>query len=130
MNTMEYLSDAELLALIETTESQELLTAPKDLKDSILEQVSITPQLSPRRNKRTQLLSYSLRVGLATAASLAFLLLPSPAKDSSQTPATPKLTLTQQLNSFTDRLEQGVDDFNGLFADFDFNFNFGGNRDE
>lgn len=131
MNEPNYLTDEELLALIETTQRGELLHAPKDLKVSILTQAEKAAG-SKQPNRKKQFYSYCFRVGLATAACLAILFLPTPAKESSGEVSAPTISLSQHLNQFTDRLEQGFSDFNSAFADFDFNFdfNFGGNRNE
>ena len=118
MNKPEYLSDRELLALIRTTEAGELLHAPKSLKQDIL---------SKRKpNRKKQFYSYCLRVGLATAASLAILFIPTPAQKNPPD----ALSLTQQLYQVTNHLEERFSALNQSFADFDFNLNFGGNRDE
>ena len=128
MKPKDYLTDAELLALIETTESGPLLTPPRNMKQNILSQAAKPVDKMPSRQQ--QFVSYCLRVGLATAACLAVLLIPSPAKDSIQESTAPSLTISQHLNQFTDRLEQGFSIANRSFADFDFNFDFGGTRDE
>ena len=127
MEPMEYLTDEELLALIETTEAGELLTAPRDLKASILsEAAKQTPAHKPSRRK--QFYFYCLRVGLATAACVAILLVPVPGKKQETPAPTPSFSLSQHFNQFTDTLEQGFADINRHFSDFD--FNFGGNRNE
>lgn len=128
MNELEYLSDAELLALIETTEQSPLLHAPRDVKQAVMTGARQTPAVKkPSRQK--QFYSYCARVAMATAACLAILFIPTPAKGSAQTT---HISLTQQLNRITDTLEQRFSEINSAFADFDFNFdfNFGGNRDE
>ena len=125
MEPMEYLTDEELLALIETTESGELLTAPRDLKASVLAEAAKQPPVQ-KPNRRKQFWFYCLRVGLATAACVAILFVPIPEKNQQST--APHISLSQQFNQFTDTLEQGFADINRHFSDFD--FNFGGNRNE
>ena len=120
MNKPEYLSDRELLALIRTTEAGELLHAPRDMKQNIL--------AKQKPNRKKQFYSYCLRVGLATAASLAILFIPTPVKENN--PDAP--SLTQQLYQVTDHLEERFVAFHYSLADFDFDFNlhFGGTRNE
>lgn len=118
---MEYLSDRELQALMELSESEGLLTAPKDTKANVL------AQLQPKKAApKKQFYAYCLRVGLAMAACLAILLLPAPTEKSVSD--TPTISLSHHLNQFTDALEQGLSDINERGNDFD--FNFGGTRDE
>lgn len=99
----EYLTDKELEALIAEVEEQELICAPVELKERILsavQEVSASsegkdagedkplemadeiarppeqgsPVRVPQRDKRRELLLYSMRVVLAAAASIAVLL--------------------------------------------------------
>lgn len=116
MKKPEYLSDRELLALIRTTEEGGLLHAPRNLKQDIL--------AKRKPNRKKQFYGYCLRVGLATAASLALLFIPTPAQEK----APDTLSLTRQLYQVTNHLEEHFSALNQYFAEFD--FNFGGNYDE
>ena len=124
MKDLEYLSDAELLALIAATEEGELLHAPRNVKASILAR----EKDRRKRDAKKQFHSYCARVAAATAASLAILFLPTPVKE----PGTETLTLTQHLYRVTEAMESRFSAFNQSFDNFDFNFDihFGGNRNE
>ena len=118
---MDYLTDRELQALMEQSESEGLLTAPKDLKVNVLAHIR-----RKKASRQKQFYAYCLRVGLATAACLAVLLIPAPEEKSH--PETPPASLTHHLTQLTDALEQGLLELNERGNDFD--FNFGGTRDE
>lgn len=125
MKPMEYLSDEELLALMETTEAGELLTAPRTLKQSVLAEAAKQPA-GRTPDRRKQFWFYCLRVGLATAACVAILFVPIPRKNQEST--APSISLSQHFNQFTDNLEQGFAEINRHFSNFD--LNFGGIRNE
>lgn len=127
MNFYEELTDEELLSLIETTESQGLLTAPRELESSVLSQCTkLTPtQSKPSRQK--QFAAYCVRVGLATAASLALLFGAGPA--ARELPKNgPELTISQRFNQFTDQIEGGYQDISQRLSQFGNQFHFGGNE--
>lgn len=79
----EYLSDAELDALIRQVEEKEMLRAPVYMKDEILFRRDagmrkIMPIAVPpltRRQRKRELFFYSLKVGLAGAAAIAMVFL-------------------------------------------------------
>ena len=72
MNTKEYfyLSDEELMHLIDLSETDGLLPAPKQLKSAILTAAARAPRPLTRAEKRKQFLAYCARVGVACAACL------------------------------------------------------------
>lgn len=72
MNTKEYfyLSDEELMHLIDLSEADGLLPAPKQLKSAILTAAARAPRPLTRAEKRKQFLAYCARVGVACAACL------------------------------------------------------------
>lgn len=125
---MEYISDEALFALIETTEDQGLLTAPRELKGAILAEAEHLPQIRSKPSRQKQFTAYCFRVGLATAASLVLLF-----GSGQMTNNIPKLpsqepTISQRFNQFTDDLEQGFLTISRQISQFD--FNFGGNDHE
>ena len=67
MNTKEYfyLSDEELMHLIDLSETDGLLPAPKQLKSAILTAAARAPRPLTRAEKRKQFLAYCARVGVA-----------------------------------------------------------------
>ncbi len=101
-----YLSDEELLQLMEQVETEELVEAPEYLAENIMKQVEKSqskaqilsynreirePELQtkkkPPRNKRKELVAYGFKVMLSAAASIAILLAIPAAQGGSQTGA-------------------------------------------
>jgi hypothetical protein len=139
--SIDYLSEEELLHLIALSEEQGLLSAPKSLKADILAQEA---RLQGRKQQnRRNLISYSLRVALATAACLALLFTTKPFQDGQRGPfanqtgsaaittekaETEEGGLSQKLALFTDRLGEQYQSFNQqLTQQF---FDNGGSQDE
>ncbi len=79
MNEKEYLSETELMELIESVEKEPLLKAPSYLKEQILFKVSKKESLS--RQKQNAFFIFSAKVAAGAAAAIALLfLLPDPAQ--------------------------------------------------
>lgn len=132
MNDFEYLSDEALLSLIELSEDQGLLSAPRDLKPAILEEAARQSVSRPRPSRKRQFADYCVRVGLATAASLVLVFAGGRSVNHLSQPAqnAPSLSTAQQFNQFTDKLEEGYQSINQKLSQFVLNFDFGGNRHE
>ena len=89
----EYLTDEELMELINEVEANELVEAPEYLTDNIMDAIrhqddtatnitsvnrvkdsELEPQKKPPRDKKKELLTYGFKVMLSAAASIAILL--------------------------------------------------------
>ncbi len=128
MQTTEYLSDEALLALIDASEEQGLLHAPRDVKPAVL---TAAQQSAPRKrpSRRLQFAAYCLRVGLAAAASLALVFGGSGLTQSVAdrlTEQSEAVAFTQTLSQYTDRLEEGYENINQQLSQW-IN-SFGGNE--
>ena len=132
MNDFEYLSDEALLALMELSEEQGLLSAPRDLKPAILEEATRQSLSRPRPSRKRQFAEYCVRVGLATAASLVLVFAGGRTVNHLSQPAqnAPSLSASQHFSQFTDHLEEGYQSINQKLSQFILNFDFGGNRHE
>lgn len=133
MNDFEYLSDEALLSLIECSEEQGLLTAPRDLKQAILTEAARQSVSRPSASRKKQFADYCLRVGLATAATLVLVFAGGGTvrhTNQLQQDAALSVANSQQFVQFTDRLEQDYQSLNQKLSQFIFDFDFGGNRHE
>lgn len=132
MNDFGYLSDEALLSLMEFSEEQGLLSAPRDLKPAILEEAARQSVSRSRPSRKRQFADYCVRVGLATAASLVLVFAGGRSVNHLSQPAqnAPSLSTAQQFNQFTDKLEEGYQSINQKLSQFVLNFDFGGNRHE
>lgn len=133
--TMEYLSDEELLALIETSEADGLLQAPRDLKENVLAKAARNAprrKLSPEEQRR-QFMGYCLRVAVGVAASLVLLLSSGPVSEAvgQTTAASGEAGISQRLDEFNQAIQNGYQAFVEQIPDlFDIHFNLGGNPHE
>ena len=75
MKENEYLSDAELMQLIQEVEQGDMIPAPFYLKQEILHKVRKEEARQAARSAKIQFITYSCKVALATAAAIAVLLL-------------------------------------------------------
>lgn len=102
MNEKEYLSDEELMQLINDVEEHEMLQAPFYMKHVILQRVREESVVRSERSAKIQFLTFSFKVALATAAAVAVLLL-APA----QFREMPSVATKEQVQSetFSKRLE-------------------------
>ena len=134
MNNYEYLSDEALHSLIACSEEQGLLSAPRELKQSILTEAARQSVSQPKASRKKQFADYCLRVGLATAATLVLVFAGGgAAQHTGQLPqqdAALSVANSQQFVQFTDRLEQDYQSLNQKLSQFIFNLDFGGNRHE
>ena len=123
MNTNEYLSDEELLSLISLSESEGLLSAPKQLKSSILT-AARAPRPLTRAEKRKQFAAYCARVGVACAACLTvlFSVKPGMMQPGQKQDAPSAETLGTKLSYFSARVDDQIQDFNQNLTDFFYNF--------
>ena len=122
MNPKEYLSDEELLRLISLSESEGLLSAPKQLKSSILT-AARAPRPLTRAEKRKQFFSYCARVGVACAACLAMLFTVKPGTmQSGQAQTAPAENTAAKLSSFSEQVDEHIQSFNQNVTDFFYNF--------
>ena len=123
MNTNEYLSDEELLNLISLSESEGLLSAPKQLKDSILT-AARAPRPLTRAEKRKQFAAYCARVGVACAACLTvlFSVKPGAIQPGQKQDAPPTDTLGTKLSYFSEQVDDHIQTINQTLTDFFYNF--------
>ena len=123
MNTKEYLSDEELMHLIDLSETDGLLPAPKQLKSFILTAAARAPRPLTRAEKRKQFLAYCARVGVACAACLTMLFTVRPGeiqpRQKADAPAEPSGT---KLSSFSEQVDEHVQDINQALSNFFYNF--------
>lgn len=80
---LDYLSDEELQSLIESIEQEDMIHAPHYIKQSILDQVESEERItaiSSHRSSKVQLITYTMKVGVAAAAAIVLLVL-IPVKD-------------------------------------------------
>lgn len=75
MKENEYLSDDELVQLIQEVEQGNMIPAPFYLKQEILHKVREEEARQAARSAKIQFITYSCKVALATAAAVAVLLL-------------------------------------------------------
>lgn len=124
MNTNEYLSDEELLRLIDCAEDDGLLTAPHDLKENVLHEIPrLEVRQKNRKNAKKQFHRYCVRVGVSCAASLAILVSSGKLGSLIQNAPKPKISISQQVNDFSFSLSSALDNISNIIA----NAQFGGN---
>lgn len=73
-----YLSDEDLQSLIQSVEQEGMLHAPQYMKESILNQIQTKERvsdISSHRSNNVQLITYTLKVGVAMAAAIALIVL-------------------------------------------------------
>lgn len=73
-----YLSDEDLQSLIQSVEQEGMLHAPQYMKESILNQIQTEERvsdISSHRSNNVQLITYTLKVGVAMAAAIALIVL-------------------------------------------------------
>lgn len=124
MNTKEYfyLSDEELMHLIDLSETDGLLPAPKQLKSAILTAAARAPRPLTRAEKRKQFLAYCARVGVACAACLTMLFTVRPGELRFQKTDAPAEPSGAKLSAFSEQVDEHVQDINQAFSDFFYNF--------
>lgn len=106
---MEYLSDEELMKMIQDTESQEMLVAPVYLKSEILTKIG-EPDKKAQSKKKT-LMIYRFKVAaVATAAIFALFLMPMGnarseiPQNEKRNQASVTRTINERTNSFCNSL--------------------------
>ena len=124
MNTKEYfyLSDEELMHLIDLSEADGLLPAPKQLKSAILTAAARAPRPLTRVEKRIQFLAYCARVGVACAACLTMLFTVRPGELRFQKTDAPAEPSGAKLSAFSEQVDEHVQDINQALSDFFYNF--------
>lgn len=104
MKKNEYLSEDELLELIAHVEENEMIQAPFYLKQEILQRVEEESldktKNSQKKSANIQFLTFSLKVALATAASIAVLFLVPAESESSNMPT----QIEQESETFSKKL--------------------------
>jgi hypothetical protein len=108
--------------------SEELITAPRDMKEHILKASKrLDTQIVKKANeasKRVQLLIYSLKVGTATIGALLLLLLSMNFKDFNAAPKMPnealaKITVSDENNkTLVDKIRDNMDNISNSMLDF------------
>lgn len=139
MNTREYLSDEELLRLIDRAESGGLLSAPRDLKENTLNLICHSEGVQGRKNPeersfaslrmtedsqtigesrqteqkkknaRKQYYRYCVRVGLGCAACLTVLFSTGSIGQKAQSAAESISGFSQQIRQFSQHLSNALD---------------------
>lgn len=129
MDHMEYLSDDELLALMEVSESDGLLAAPRELKQEVLAQAQRETAAAREKRKQRQFYAYCLRVAAGMAAAVVLTFSSGPAVEY----MTENLRLAntaQHMSQFNDDLQQSWHNVMDRLGSIEFNWNFGGNDHE
>lgn len=120
---LDYLSDEELLRLIDCAEGDGLLSAPHDLKENVLTEI---PRLEVRqtnsKNAKKQFYRYCARVALGCAASLAILVSSGPVSKLVKDAPRPETSISQQVNDLSFSLSSALDQVSNAIA----NYQFGG----
>lgn len=120
MNQNNYITDEELRALIEVSEMDGLLSAPKQLKSDIL--AAAYPVRTPQQDsKRKQFISYCIRTGFACAACLTILFSFSP-ETLSLSPSDKPDQANQALSQLTENVNNHYQTINNLLSNFVNNF--------
>lgn len=105
-----YLSDEELEQLISTVEQQELVAAPPELMDRILESVEKSQEGNQSQNNKVkEFRSYCFRVLTSVAAAIAIVFL-IPGLQSIQLPKIPEKQTTVVLDKYATKEEASSDD--------------------
>lgn len=141
---LDYLSDEELLRLIDCAEGDGLLSAPHDLKENTLNLIChsegaqrlknpeegsfaslrMTEQKAEqkKKNAKKQFYRYCARVALGCAASLAILVSSGPVSQLVKNAPRPETSISQQVNDFSFSLSSALDRVSNAIA----NYQFGG----
>ena len=129
-NEFEYLSDEELLRLIDYAEDDGLLSAPHDLKENVLTEIPrLEVRQANRKNAKTQFYRYCARVALGCAASLAILVSSGPVSQLVKDAPKPETSISQQVNQLSFNLSNALDRVSNAIANYQFG-NSEGNRNE
>lgn len=105
-----YLSDEELEQLISTVEQQELVAAPPELMDRILESVEKSQEGNQSQNNNVkEFRSYCFRVLTSVAAAIAIVFL-IPGLQSIQLPEIPEKQTTVVSDKYATKEEASSDD--------------------
>jgi hypothetical protein len=139
-NKFDYLSDEELLRLIDCAEGDGLLSAPHDLKENTLNLIchsegaqrlknpeegsfaSLRMTEQKKKNAKKQFYRYCARVALGCAASLAILVSSGPVSQLVKNAPRPETSISQQVNDFSFSLSSALDRVSNAIA----NYQFGG----
>ena len=146
-NELDYLSDEELLRLIDCAEGDGLLSAPHDLKENTLDLIchsegaqrlknpeegsfaSLRMTEQKKKNAKKQFYRYCARVALGCAASLAILVSSGPVSQLVKDAPRPETSISQQVNDFSFSLSSALDQVSNAIANYQFG-NSEGNRNE
>lgn len=120
---LDYLSDEELLRLIDCAEGDGLLSAPHDLKENVLTEIPrLEVRQTNRKNAKKQFYRYCARVALGCAASLAILVSSGPVSKLVKDAPKPETSISQQVNDLSFSLSSALDQVSNAIA----NYQFGG----
>ena len=120
---LDYLSDEELLRLIDCAEGDGLLSAPHDLKENVLTEIPrLEVRQTNRKNAKKQFYRYCARVALGCAASLAILVSSGPVSQLVKDAPRPEASISQQVNDLSFSLSSALDQVSNAIA----NYQFGG----
>ena len=120
---LDYLSDEELLRLIDCAEGDGLLSAPHDLKENVLTEIPrLEVRQTNRKNAKKQFYRYCARVALGCAASLAILVSSGPVSKLVKDAPRPETSISQQVNDLSFSLFSALDQVSNAIA----NYQFGG----
>lgn len=121
--SLDYLSDEELLRLIDCAEGDGLLSAPHDLKENVLTEIPrLEVRQTNRKNAKKQFYRYCARVALGCAASLAILVSSGPVSKLVKDAPRPETSISQQVNDLSFSLSSALDQVSNAIA----NYQFGG----
>lgn len=129
MDHMEYLSDEELLALMDVSESDGLLPAPRELKRNVLAQAQRETAEARQKQKQRQFRIYCLRVAAGMAAAVVLTFSSGPALEH-MTENLRSVNTAQQVYQFNDNLQRAYHNALERLGNIEFNWNFGGNDHE
>lgn len=129
MDHMEYLSDEELLALMEASESDGLLRAPRELKGAVLARAQQETAEAREKRTRRQFRAYCLRVAAGMAAAVVLTFSSVPALEQ-MTESMRSVNTAQQVSQFNDDLQEACHNALEWFGTIEFDWNFGGNDHE
>lgn len=120
---LDYLSDEELLRLIDCAEGDGLLSAPHDLKENVLTEIPrLEVRQTNRKNAKKQFYRYCARVALGCAACLAILVSSGPVSKLVKNAPRPETSISQQVNDLSFSLSSALDQVSNAIA----NYQFGG----
>lgn len=114
-DTFQYMSDDELLKMIEDVESEGLVQAPANIKSEVLKKIDTENLKNHQKKKTVEFYRYSARVVFAIAAALLLLVIsPGFISETKEIPTKEEVTAVRQKDFIISNVENIFNEMGGF----------------